>query len=248
MTPPGMRSASCARRSATWRFSVSSSSTQGPAMTKSASSRKTRSLIVTPGLGERRHHLAPLRLRLHCRGDEAREQRMRPRRPRLELRMELAADEPRMLRVLDDLDELTVGTHAGELEATLDEHVAILVGHLVAVTMPLADLRRTIDLGGPGPASEACRVRAEPHGPTHVRHVLLRLHQGDDGVVAFRRELGRMAVFEAAYVPRKLDDGGLHAETDAEERQAGYTGMADGFDHPVHPSDSKAAGHKETVI
>src|SRR6266576_5902703 len=37
--------------------------------------------------------------------DELAEQRRRPRRPRLELRMELAGDEPGMVRQLDHLDQ-----------------------------------------------------------------------------------------------------------------------------------------------
>jgi hypothetical protein len=42
-------------------------------------------------------------------GDESIEQRVRSLRPALELRMELAGHEPRMVDQLDDLDQPTVG-------------------------------------------------------------------------------------------------------------------------------------------
>src|SRR5204862_7662354 len=114
-----------------------------------------------------RRGFPPLPLHLRRGRDEAGEERMRPRRPRLELRMELAADEPRMLRVLDDLDQLPVGTHAAEAKAVLGELLAIFVRDLVAVTMPLADLRDAVYLGGLGTALQSRRVRTEPHRAAH---------------------------------------------------------------------------------
>src|ERR1051326_4361641 len=135
MMPPGIRSASLASASATVRLSVSSSSTHGPAMTKSASSLKIVTSIA--GFDERRRRFATLALHLRRRRDEAGEQRVRTRRTRLELGVELAADEPRMLRILDDLDELPVRAHTAQPKTVLHEQVAILVGHLVPMAMPL---------------------------------------------------------------------------------------------------------------
>src|SRR4051812_43861638 len=102
--PPGMRSATLARRSATLRLRASSSSTQGPAITNSASSRNTVTSVAR--LRERRCRLTTLSLCLHCRGDEAGEQRVRAGRTRLEFGVELAPDEPGMVGVFDDLHEL----------------------------------------------------------------------------------------------------------------------------------------------
>src|SRR5438093_4643506 len=110
MIPPGTRSARRARWSPTRMFSASDSSTQGPAMKNSASVRKRTIAASVRGLDER-----PLAFPcittpacLRRRGDEPGEERMRTRRTRLQLRMELTADEPRMRLELDDLDELPV--------------------------------------------------------------------------------------------------------------------------------------------
>ena len=75
----------------------------------------------------RRSHVAPSRrraarprpaARAHERGaDELAEERRRARRARLELRVELARDEPRVIRQLDDLDEPALLERAGDDEA-----------------------------------------------------------------------------------------------------------------------------------
>src|SRR5260221_11251917 len=119
-------------------------------------------------LGRRATHtLASARRR--CRRNEAGEQRMGARRPRLELGMELAPDEPGMRRQLDDLHELPIRRQPAEPHTVVDEEVAILVRNLVAVTMWLADLGDAIHLRDARSAREATGIRTEPHGAAHVR-------------------------------------------------------------------------------
>src|SRR5688572_27087664 len=96
------------------------------------------------------------------------------RRTGLELGMELAPDEPGVLRIFDDLDELSIGTHTAESESVLDELVAIAIRHLVPVPVPLADFRGAVNFRGLRSAREARRIRAEPHGAAHVGDMLLR--------------------------------------------------------------------------
>src|SRR6185295_2659816 len=71
--------------------------------------------------------LAPGSVMLEGRLDEAAEQRMAVHRPRLQLGMELARDEPRMAPELDHLDQRAVGGEAGEHEATRLELLAVRV-------------------------------------------------------------------------------------------------------------------------
>ena len=65
------------------------------------------------------------RARLERRADEAAEERRRARRPRLELRVELARDEPRMVGQLDDLDEPALLERPADDEPRLDEPLAV---------------------------------------------------------------------------------------------------------------------------
>src|SRR6185436_14902091 len=98
---------------------------------------------------------------------------MGARWPRLEFRMELAPHEPRMLLEFDDFHELAVRAQAGQAHAPLHELVAVLVGDLVAMAMPLADLRHAIHLGDFRSTRESRGVRTEPHRAAHVSDVLL---------------------------------------------------------------------------
>src|SRR3954452_6653006 len=76
--------------------------------------------------------------------DEAGEERVRLERTALELRMELDADEPWMVRPLDDFRQAIVGAHAGEEQAASLECLAIVDVDLVAVAMALADFGRAV--------------------------------------------------------------------------------------------------------
>src|SRR3954453_3728651 len=74
-------------------------------------------------------------------GHEIAEERLRAKRPRLELRVELRGDEERVVRQLDDLHEPLVRRGARAHEAGLLEPLAQVVVHLVAVSMALVDHR-----------------------------------------------------------------------------------------------------------
>src|SRR5205823_2692113 len=128
------------------RFSWSDSTTHGPAMRNGAAraakccatSVASAGELGRPlGLGEGRP--TPGAMLLARRAHEPGEQRVRPGRARLELGVELAADEPRVIGQLDHLDERAVGGEAGAAHAVFGQHVAIRVRHLVAMTVPLAD-------------------------------------------------------------------------------------------------------------
>src|SRR4030095_14375343 len=162
---------------------------------------------------------------------------------RLHRRVDVAADEPRMIAELHDLDKRAIRAQAAQSQAVLDERVAILVRYLVAVSVPLAHLRNPVDLGSLAAACETARIRAESHGAAHVGHVLLRLHEADDGVLALRSELARVAVVEPEHVARKLDDRRLHSQADAEERESCLARRPDRLDHALHASHAKAARH-----
>src|ERR1700682_2502473 len=139
MTPPGIFSASFARASPTRRLSSSLSSTHGPAIRKSLSAGKSSATLFG------RFYRRPLpsasgwRLCLHGGADEAREERMRARGPGLKLRVKLTSDVPRMRLELHHLDQRPVGRKAAEIQAVLDELVAVFVVDLVTMAMALTD-------------------------------------------------------------------------------------------------------------
>ena len=82
------------------------------------------------------------------RADEVAEERMRAVGAALELRVVLHADEPGMLRQLDDLHQIAVGVDAADAHAGLDKLAAIQVVELVAMAMALEDILRAIGRKG----------------------------------------------------------------------------------------------------
>ena len=114
---------------------------------------------------------------------------MRARGSRLQFGVELASDEPWMIRQLHDLDELTVGRKPTQLHAVLRKQIAICIRNLISMAVTLADFWLAIDLGGARTSSEAARVCAEPHRSAHVSNMLLGFHQRDHRIVTLWREL-----------------------------------------------------------
>src|SRR5574337_138235 len=100
--------------------------------------------------------------------DERREERVGFPRPRSELRVELAGDEPGMVGQLDDLHELLLGPESGDVEAVFLEVLEVVVVHLVPMPVSLLDDPLPVGLGRGAPLREHDRVEAEPHRPALV--------------------------------------------------------------------------------
>ena len=73
---------------------------------------------------------------------------MRGQRLRLKLRMELAAEEPGMLRRFDDFDVFAVGGAARDSESGIGERLFVLAVELVAVAVTLGNLRGAVRAEG----------------------------------------------------------------------------------------------------
>src|SRR5581483_6693483 len=181
------------------------------------------------------------------RGDEAAEERRGPRRPRLELRMELARHEPGVVGQLDDLDEPAVLIGAGDDEPVVDEPVAVDVVHLVAVAVPLEDHVLAVDLAGTRALGELDRLRAEPHGAAEILDALLLGQEVDHGERRLGVHLGRVGAVETGDVARELRDGDVHPEADAEVGDAVLAGDAAGQDLALPAARAEAAGDEHAV-
>src|SRR6266568_7729770 len=170
MTPMPSLTASSASASPTRTLRSSDSTTHGPAMRNGLLSARNRWGISVGELSQLARRLVA---RLHFaaieRGaDEAREQRMRTHRPRLQLRMELAADEPGMIGQLDHLDQRAIGRQARAAHAVLREYVAIGVRDLVAMAVPLAHFGGVVCLRHARAGAQPAGIGAQPHCAAHL--------------------------------------------------------------------------------
>src|SRR5579883_1692004 len=83
--------------------------------------------------------------------DKVAKKRVRPGRARLELRMELTPDHPRMVGDLNDFDQLTIRGDTRDLQARCLQRRPILIVELPAVSMPLVNNRLVIGTCRPAP-------------------------------------------------------------------------------------------------
>src|SRR6188768_734511 len=126
---------------ATSSCSCSDSTTQGPAIRNSGCSRPASKPQSFMRAGSRGDLLAARGLVLERGVDEGLEQGMSAPGRRLELGVELHADEPGVdaLRKLDDLGQLVALGDRRDHQAGLGETVEVVLVGLVAVAVPLVD-------------------------------------------------------------------------------------------------------------
>src|SRR5664279_5080499 len=100
--------------------------------------------------------------------NEGLEERMRLKRLRLKLRVELAAKKIRMLGRIEfhDLNVRTVRSGTGKFQPGGSHLLAVFLVELVAVTVTLADLGLAVGFGGQRSGLKLAGPCAEAHGAT----------------------------------------------------------------------------------
>src|SRR5499427_3665363 len=155
---------------------------------------------------------------------------MRLKRPRFQLRMELDANEPGMIVILDNFRQDPVGRHARKTHAPLLEAAFVCRVDFVAVAVALGDFSRAINLRHSAYAGQDRIISAKPHGAAEVaaRAALLQLiafepfgHQSDHRLGRLA-ELRGIGVFDAAQIARGFHNRHLHAKADPEIRHVPF--------------------------
>src|SRR6516164_8436782 len=91
-------------------------------------------------------------------------------RLRFELRMELAAQEPRMVRRFYDFHVILIGGPPGDSQPRGDQRLLVLPVELVTVPVPLADFVRAVSFVCKRAWLQLPRPRAQPHRAAHLFH------------------------------------------------------------------------------
>ena len=178
---------------------------------------------------------------------------------RLELGVELHAHVPRVhrLRQLDHLGQLLALGDRGDHEAGVLQALQVLLVGLVAVAVALGD-DVAIDAVRDGAGLDVRALRAQAHRAAEVGvgiapldravGVLPLVDQGDDRVLGVRLELGGVGIGQAGHVAGVLDGGDLHAQADAQVRDAVLAGVLCGDDLALDATLAEAAGHEDRVV
>src|SRR5205085_12643464 len=107
-----------------------------------------------------------------------------------------------------------------------------------AVAVELTRTRPLADLDGAG---------SKPHRPAEILDSLLLREQVDDRERRLGIHLGRVRAVEPDDVARELRDGDVHAEADAEIRDAPLARDAAGEDLAFPPARAEAARNEDAV-
>mgnify|MGYP001677499098 CR=1 FL=1 len=168
-------------------------------------------------------------------------------RTRFQLGVELRADKPRMVLDLDDLDEAVVGQRSRDGKPRTLKLGTKIVVELVAVAMALTDFFLRVSGKALRAFPKLARISPQAHCTSLVLDVLLREHEVDDGMLRLVIEFRRMGVRHAADVTRKLDDGALHAEAQAEERNRVLTRVLHGANLALDAAVAKATRNEYSL-
>ena len=164
------------------------------------------------------------------------------------LRVELDADEPRVVFDLDDLHAHARLVLADKRQPALFQRVDVLRVDLVSVAMALEDLVLAgVQRAETGPLAAVLKERgaeAETHRCAHGRLVDFG-HEHDELVGRGAVEFFRRRVLDAAYVARVLDDGDLHAQADAKVRLLVLARPGAGGNHAFGGALAEAAGDED---
>ena len=180
---------------------------------------------------------------------------MRIEGPRFQLRVELHAHKPRVVRPLDNFGQQPVGRHPGKDQPPLLERFDKGAVDLVAVAVAFRDqLGPAIDARGVAIGAELGRIGTQTHGAAQISARLALLDAflahpfGDDP--HHRRiglaELGRRGVGKARRA-RSFDTGHLHAQTNAEERHIAGAREGDRGNLALAATLAESAGHENAM-
>lgn len=109
------------------------------------------------------------------------------------------------------------------------------------------DLLTAVEFSGFAAFLELARIDAKAHGAAFFGDVFLVWHEVDDRVLGVRDEFGGVCAGHAAYISGKFNDGALHTEAEAEERDLIDARILDGVDLAFDAAIAEAAGDDDAV-
>ena len=165
-----------------------------------------------------------------------------------EFGMELAADEERMFRQFDQLNEPAVGRLPGQTKPGCCERMTVVVAELIAVAVTLRNLLRTVEHGSARIRRKHTAVRTQPHCAALCGDALLIGHERDNGVWSPGRKLCRVGILETGSMTGKFDNRNLHAQTNAKIGQSVFTRILRSQDHTLNAASAKAAPERQNSL
>src|SRR6516225_7275504 len=180
--------------------------------------------------------------------DERRKQWMRLERLGLELRMELAAEEPGMIGSLDNLYIILIRRASGNFQSRVHQRFLEVAVEFIAMAVAFADLQLTVGLVRERPWLELARPRTQPHRAAHFVHAEQFAQFVNHTVRRLRIKLRAVCMFQAGKVACIFNCRALHPQANPEERHFVLARVLNGINHSLNPTPAEPAGHEDPVV
>src|SRR5258708_27925193 len=159
---------------------------------------------------------------------------MRFERLGLEFGVKLAAEKPRMVRRLNDLDVILVGSSAGDAQSRSGQNLFVVAVEFVAMAMALADFQLPIGAMSEGARFEFAGPCTQAHRAAHFVHAEKFAEFVDDAVWGLRVAFGGVGAFQSSDVASVFHGSALHAKAHAEERHLVHARLLNRLNHTLH--------------
>src|SRR3984885_6811947 len=200
-------------------------------------------------LDSRRFFLcAPLHSILIRCANECAEQRMWLEWLRLELRMELAADEMRMVRQFDHLHVGPARSGSGNTQSCRRHGFFVLAIEFVAMPVTFADLRLPVNLVRERAGLDLARPRAQPHRSAEFLYAAQLAQLVDHSMRRRGIKFARIRLRQSHNISSKLNACRLHAEANTEIRHLLLARIPDRLQHSFDSTLAEATRHQNSVI
>ena len=111
-----------------------------------------------------------------------------------------------------------------------------------AVAVAFGDGEGIVEFGGLCAGGQLAGLGSQPHGASFEGSVALFVHHGNYGMLGLRIEFDGMGLGKFQDVSGEFDDGGLHAQAEAEKRHLVFTSVAHGGNFAFDASFAKSSG------
>ena len=149
--------------------------------------------------------------------------------------------------MIDRLDDAPVRRLAAHRQPRLLHGLAEPVVKLVAMAVPLPNLRHAVGLVHHGAGQHAAGIGAQSHGAALGDAVVLVGHKINHQMPAAARKLAGVGVRKAQHMPRKLNDADLHAQANAKVGNMALPRIAAGADHALDAPVAESARNQNAV-
>ena len=150
------------------------------------------------------------------------------------------------LRQFHNFYQAVVRRNTTQHQTVFCQNITVFVVKFITVAMTFVYQRLSVSLIRQRTGVNLAGIQTQPHGAALIFNIHLVRHQVDDRR-NLRPELAAVGILHAADIPGEFDNGALHTQADAEERNLMFPGIANGRNLAFNAPVSETAGNQNAV-